>query len=376
MDVLILIGLLTVSNALLLIAPANVFYFQIVLNFFIFFLCVFLANRNGYNIYRRLLRMRTFGSILNFAMYMGVLYVVLMVSAGFIQGFGKSPYSHTPLGILLNVLYISSFVLSFEFSRAYAVRRIKKPESAVIVALLYTVIVLLPTLRFLPKSRLGVLKYIGSEVIPVLSQQFFNTLLVYKSGAYASSLYSGITMGFEWLSPVLPKLDWMTSSFIGTLVPSLGYAIMSAETSVRRVRVKKEEDIKSWIVTFVACMLLILFFTGKLGYHPAVVGSGSMSPAIHVGDIVIVKKVNPSNIHVGDIVQYYSGKGYTITHRVIEIRKTPNGLIFVTKGDANNVPDKPFKANRIVGKVVFVIPKIGLIPLIIRDLIRRIVRGG
>lgn len=376
MDMLILIGLLIISNTLLVITPINGFYLQIVINFLIFCLAVFFARRRGYNINKKLFRMKTFGSAVKFAVYIGIFYVVLMVSAGFIMGFGKSPYSHTPFGILINILYISSFVLSLEFSRAYILRRIKKYWSIIAIALLYTAIVLTPTFRFLPKGKLELLKYIGSRIIPTLSQQFFATLLAYCSGAYASSIYSGIIMGFDWLSPVLPKLDWIINSFIRALVPAIGYTIMSSEMAIRYVKVKKEEDIKSWIATFIACILLILFFSGKFSYHPAVVGSGSMTPTICTGDIVIVKKVNPSDIHVGDIVQYYSGEGYTITHRVIKIEKTPNGLIFITKGDANNVPDKPFKADRIIGKVVFVIPKVGLIPLVIRDFIKHIIGGG
>jgi len=375
MDI-VLIGLLILSSASLLIFPAIGFYVQIILNFTLFCLAMFLAERKGYRIKKKFFRMKTFRSVTQFSIYIGVFYVILMVSAGFVMGFGESPYSHSLLGVLLNFLYVSSFVLGFEFSRAYLLRRLRKVWAISAVAVFYTILMLIPTFRFLPKSNLEILRYVGSDIIPTLSQQFFATILAYYSGAYASSIYLGITIGFEWFSPILPKLGWMVNSFIKSLAPAIGYAIMSSETSTKQVKVKKGEDLKSWIATFVACMLLILFFTGKLGYHPAVVGSGSMSPAICTGDIVIVKNVDPSEIHVGDIIQYYSDQGYTVTHRVIKIEETPEGLIFTTKGDANDVPDKPFKADRIIGKVVFVIPKLGLIPLIIRDTFRMIVGGG
>lgn len=375
-DVALISLLLISSSASLLIFPAIGFYIQIVLNFVLFFIALFLAERRGYRIRKKLFRMGTFGSVTQFSIYIGVFYIVLMVSAGFVMGFGESPYSHTPLGILLNAFYVSAFVLGFEFSRTYLLRRLKKTWAIPAIAVFYTIAVLIPTFRFLPQGKLETLKYIGSDIIPTLTQQLFATILAYYSGAYASSIYVGIAMGFEWFSPILPKLDWMLNSFIKSLAPAIGYAILSSEASIKQIKVKKGEDLKSWIATFVACMLLLLFFTGKLGYHPAVVGSGSMSPTICTGDIVIVKKVNLSEIHVGDIVQYYSDEGYTITHRVIKIEETPNGLIFVTKGDANDIPDKPFKADRILGKVVFVIPKLGLIPLMIRDLLRMIVGGG
>ncbi len=368
MDVVVIL-LLFLSQLSLILFPLMGFYVQIVLNFTLFLVAIYLAQKRGYNIKRRFFRMKTFGNPTTFSLYMGIFYAILMLSAGFVMGFGKSPYSHTPLGLITNALYISAFVLGYEFSRAYLLRRIRKTWAIPAIAVFYTFLTLIPTFRTPPIGKLQILKYVGYEVIPNLTNQLFASILAYYAGAIPASVYSGLIMGFEWFSPILPKLDWMANAFIKALVPSIGYAIISSETAVKKVEVKRE-DIRSWIATFIACMLLILFFTGKLGVHPAIVGSGSMRPTIDVGDIVIVKKVNISDIHVGDIIQYYSNEGYTVTHRVIKMYELPNGTVMiVTKGDANDIPDKPFKADRVIGKVVFVIPKVGLIPIMIRDLL-------
>ena len=45
-----------------------------------------------------------------------------------------------------------------------------------------------------------------------------------------------------------------------------------------------------------------------------------------------------------------------ITHRVIKI----DGQDLITRGDANNSEDKPIKSDQILGKVIYVIPKIGI----------------
>ena len=52
-----------------------------------------------------------------------------------------------------------------------------------------------------------------------------------------------------------------------------------------------------------------------------------------IGDLVIVHR--EKEYRVGDIVVFDSG-GLSVTHRILE--KAQEG--FVTKGDANNVPDK------------------------------------
>ena len=56
----------------------------------------------------------------------------------------------------------------------------------------------------------------------------------------------------------------------------------------------------------------------------------------------------------GDVVMYKDGNSL-VTHRVEEVTQTG----YITRGDANNTPDPPVSADRIVGKAVLVIPKVG-----------------
>lgn len=90
-----------------------------------------------------------------------------------------------------------------------------------------------------------------------------------------------------------------------------------------------------------------LFF----GYGRAVVVTGSMEPAIHVGDMIIIHEKD--DYEVGDII-LYEAKSF-VTHRIVAV--TENGVI--TQGDANNVDDGEILREQIVGKVVLIIPKIG-----------------
>ncbi|MBO7367671.1 MAG: signal peptidase I, partial [Paludibacteraceae bacterium] len=80
----------------------------------------------------------------------------------------------------------------------------------------------------------------------------------------------------------------------------------------------------------------------------------SMAPTINAGDVIIVK--NSTNPEVKDIITYKSGKDY-ITHRVVESYKGT----YVTKGDANKAKDEAIKKDQVVGKVIKVIPKLGVV---------------
>lgn len=93
--------------------------------------------------------------------------------------------------------------------------------------------------------------------------------------------------------------------------------------------------------------------------------SGSMSPIMNTGDLVVVTPVGPENIEVGDIIAHEDPdrrENVIITHRVVEIIEAGDegDLSFRTKGDANEDVDiYTVDASELVGKAAFVIPSLG-----------------
>lgn len=93
--------------------------------------------------------------------------------------------------------------------------------------------------------------------------------------------------------------------------------------------------------------------------------SGSMEPVINKNDIILIKKVNVETLKVGDIITFYPSNNIfaktSFTHRINEIIKENNSLEFITKGDANdNVDITIVESTDILGKVILVIPKLGI----------------
>jgi signal peptidase len=124
---------------------------------------------------------------------------------------------------------------------------------------------------------------------------------------------------------------------------------------------------------FVAVLLpFAVFATPEVvgGEYSYVVVSGSMAPAIGVADTVIVNDVPPTAVHEGDVITFRRGEvaeiergqagANLVTHRVVDIVKTDDGLAFETKGDANEEADQQLvPADALVGRVMFTIPYIG-----------------
>ncbi|GCF95682.1 hypothetical protein NRIC_35730 [Enterococcus florum] len=124
----------------------------------------------------------------------------------------------------------------------------------------------------------------------------------------------------------------------------------------------------------VILMALMFAFSEKssasiFGYRFYTVLTDSMVPhkdsppgGFYSGDIVVSKLIDGKNAKVNDIVTFSVGESAYLTHRVVEKLTELNGEpgdYLVTKGDANASKDPPIEAERVHGKVVFVIPHAG-----------------
>ena len=95
-------------------------------------------------------------------------------------------------------------------------------------------------------------------------------------------------------------------------------------------------------------------YANIFGYTFFEVATGSMADTIEIGDAVVVELTK--DVQENDIIVFKEDNNF-ITHRLIEIQE--NGEL-VTKGDANNSEDKPITESQVLGKVVYIIPKLGI----------------
>lgn len=92
------------------------------------------------------------------------------------------------------------------------------------------------------------------------------------------------------------------------------------------------------------------------------VRSGSMAPALHVGDLVVDRHVDPATLRVGDIATYRQESGALITHRVVGIDAAGGERSFTFRGDANRAADpRPVPAGAIAGRVWLTLPRLGTV---------------
>jgi signal peptidase I len=108
-------------------------------------------------------------------------------------------------------------------------------------------------------------------------------------------------------------------------------------------------------VAAVGCIALAGILWGQ-GWRAFVVHTGSMTPHIRSGELVIDQPVK--TLHVGEVVTFAKVPGQYTTHRVAAV--TPAGI--KTKGDANPSDDFGYVTQpQVVGKVYAAIPYAGFV---------------
>lgn len=322
--------------------------------------------------------------ILN-ALLLAALQLMALVATGFVMGFGKSAYSTTPVFIITNTAFFGSTILAFEFSRAYMIKvcsRRRMVMGLVFVSIMLTMVSYNWTAYTTALEPLKMLEFVGGEIIPTFAINLIATYLALLGGPTTSLAYMLPLQAFTWLSPIQPNPDWTIRSLVNVIVPTVGFLFvgevagtlrmirvgaMSRNDLVKRGFKSTKSSSWSWFVVLVIILLIIWIPTGYLGIKPSVLVSGSMSPVLDVGDIVVTSTVDPGELVEGDIIQYMrAGTPILVTHRIVEVEKVGEDYKITTKGDASNTVDQPILVTGKIGKVIFVVSRLGWVTIILR----------
>ena len=335
-------------------------------------------------------------SMLGIGLLLGGFQIAVMVISGLLSSLGRSPYTLDPVGILTNFVFWGTTLVGTELIRAYLLSVFARRYTTTalgIIAVLFTALEP-PLVRFtnLPGPLESIPFFGGGALLPLFGENLMASFLAMVGRPVPAIAYRGMLEAFEWLSPILPDPAWVIKGFIGIMVPVVGMVVVQSlylteaepkdvelkepepETQVEpksSSRAKRVYSLVSWAAVGIISLALVSFSVGAFGVRPGVVLTGSTSPSISAGDIALTKEIAIDTINEGDIVQYYDpGKGITIWHRVIEIQEKGGSRAFIMKGDANNTPDlRPILPEQIRGRVVFVVPKLGLVSIEIKKLL-------
>ncbi|HJF33031.1 MAG TPA: signal peptidase I [Sporosarcina psychrophila] len=138
----------------------------------------------------------------------------------------------------------------------------------------------------------------------------------------------------------------------------------------KKKRMKRISSIVSSILMVllisVASIVVITKISGGepqlFGYQLKTVLSGSMEPGIQTGSIIAVKQaVAKTSFKKGDVITFQEEENILITHRITEVVKSGDSVLYRTKGDNNNAEDmNPVMSDNVVAEYTgFTVPYVG-----------------
>ncbi len=312
----------------------------------------------------------------------GVFHLSVVMLSGLLFEFGDNPSAGVLSNYPKNAFYYTTLVIGVETNRAFvfhALRRFGEMRAFLVTVPLFAAIAI-PIGQWDLITDLDGLFRIGvGRYLPALTLSAVATSLVAGGGLFVSAAYRWPVLTLNWLVPILPGYDWPVRALVNTALPIASLVIArtlyegTAEFAERygeiiedEVEPERHRRRAGWITTGVLALLIVLFVNGAFGVRPYLLSGISMEPAFQRGDVVIVREVPIESLEVNDVIRFNQSSSEFV-HRIVEILDDEGEPVFLTKGDNVDRPDPLVTADRITGKVVFVLPKIGLPSLWIRE---------
>lgn len=318
--------------------------------------------------------------LLNIIIFL-LMYYFITYFLGLFSGFVKSSYSLSFINIIKNTFPVIALILISELMRYVLFNKTKRNLPCLIIGCLLFVMVDVNTMVHIydVKTALGITKMICLVVFPSITKNIFLTYLTMKVGYKNGIIYRLITELSTYLLPIFPDFGEYINVLLKTVLP---IAIMARLNnmfnyySVRKIKDSRYNNRKLVLYSFItfALLTIVLLTSGLFTYQALTIGSGSMSPAIEKGDVIVLKSMKNEEarkIKKGDVL-VYNHDNKIIVHRVIKKSNNGETISFKTKGDYNNTKDSwTVKQEDVIGIVKFRIRWIGMPTVALNELLNK-----
>ena len=295
-----------------------------------------------------------------------LIYFILYYLSGIIISFAKTINYLSLSGIFNKIIPIIIIIILKEILRYMMLKKSEGEKLLLVITCLFFIIFdLMLTFNsdILSKSY-TIFIYIAITILPTISKNIFASYVSYKTGYKPVILYFLIMNLYSYLVPIIPNPNEYIYSVIELIVPMIFlykiYRYFKREKDDKLNREYNKKRVVSLIIPSLLVIFLVYITSGYFYYHAIVIATGSMTPNILKGDVVVIEKVkNKKDIEIGSVIAYkYEDK--IIVHRLVRKIDVDNQIYYYTKGDANNSIDNyKIDENMVVGVVNIKIPYIG-----------------
>lgn len=306
-----------------------------------------------------------------------IIFLLLYYLFGVLIGFYQSDNYYTLYGLVNFILPIVCYVFLREYLRYNFMR---KREGSILLTI--TTIILFIFLDITSSLYYGnfetnydIFVFTSLIILPAISSNIVFSYITTKVG-YKPIVFYALVIGlYPYLLPIVPNPSQYLVALIDLLVPvAFGYSVFKFfkkrefEKPTGENQNRKKQLIS--LIPLTALVIILVYFTsGYFRLWAIVVASGSMTPNIYKGDVVIIdKKFDYDKLEKGQIIAYKNGD-IIVVHRIVDRAKVKDSYYYVTKGDANKEDDNLIiTEDMIVGTVDHKIPYVGLPKVWLNDL--------
>ena len=312
----------------------------------------------------------------------GLIILMIQYLSGIIVGFTHTIYKLDFNNFLYNVIPYLTLIIITEVFRYEIVR--KGSGSITSYILITLILILIDMTLFLNVYNLSTgdnqIKYICAIILPSIFKNIVLLLFVKMAGPIPSVIYRILFDLKLVIFPIFPNFGLYFESIINCIIPVFMFGLIEISIKKDERTISKNIDVrKKFIYRYLLIIILVIITfsfnflaSGNFKYSMISIGSGSMSPQIKKGDVVIYKKIDTSDMpQVGEILVFRKNQKIVV-HRIIKQVDIGNGqFIYYTKGDANDTPDGyPIEYKDIIGKVTFSIKYLGIPSVIIGEKVK------
>ena len=297
-----------------------------------------------------------------------LIYFILFYLLGIIISFARVDNFYTLENMFKFVVPLVLILILKEYLRYMMLNKAEGSKLLITTTVILFIMLDLTTIIFYQdfKTKYTSFLFVALDFLPAISLNISLSYVSMKVGYKPTIIYQLATNLYKYLLPIIPNPDEYVASVIFLIVPALFcYKIW------KRFEKEKDKEIdrdyyKHKTVSLVLPILIVVFLvyitSGYFHFYAVAIASGSMTPNIYKGDVVIIEKTEGEfdNVQEGQVIAY-KYDGVIIVHRLVKKLKSGEEYYFYSKGDANNDVDAyKITEDMMIGVVRVKVPFVGL----------------
>ena len=309
-----------------------------------------------------------------FMLGFAIIYLILFYIIGFYFGYYENPIKLSFHSIINYTIPIGIIIITSEVIRKILLSQKIKFSKMITFVCMVLIDLIIYTKVYEFTTYNDFLTILGLIFFSSISCNLLYNYISIRFGDKSIIIYRLITILYAYLIPIIPDVLVFFRAILRMLYPYIIYLVLEYSYSKSNFHVAYKDKKKNIIqntIWIILMLILVMLISCKFSYGIIVIGSGSMTGTINIGDAILYESYKQQDIYKDDIIVFYKDDVQTI-HRVVEVINSNGEIRYYTKGDANYEMDNGYITSKdIIGISKLKIKYIGYPSIWIRDIFNK-----